>query len=487
LRLDRSAAETWEVHYLQDPQTGQRQKVGHRQVVARQVRENGAPVRQVESREQMRVLRFGEPAEVSIHVSSVETLEGELLRFAYQIDMGSSTQQVSGAVVDNELHFQVRVDGLTMTRQRAWPPDCGGPFAVEDSLRRRPMQPGEQRQITSLQPLPILGNSADIHLTGDVELVAEQWQVTHLPSGPLKLLRIPAVFHLPGPVAVRSTLWADERGTIHKTQLDALHQETFRTTRELALSQDDTLTFDFGLDVRVPLDRPLPMAHATSQVEYDVTLEGRDPSHVFARGPTQDVQSLSATTARIVVHAIRPDRRAPLAAPTRRPADGDLKPSPLIQSDDPQVMQLASAVAADESDPWRVVVALEALVHDRILLTDFSQVLTSAAEVARNQRGDCTEYAVLLAALCRARLIPARVAIGLVYSDQHTAFLYHMWNEVWIGEQWIPLDATLGLGGIGAAHLKLDDSDLQGAAAYTSLLGILDVVGRLQIKVLRSQ
>jgi transglutaminase-like putative cysteine protease len=75
----------------------------------------------------------------------------------------------------------------------------------------------------------------------------------------------------------------------------------------------------------------------------------------------------------------------------------------------------------------------------------------------------------------------------LVYSPQQTAFLYHMWNEVWIRDRWIPLDATLGLGGIGAAHLTLDDSDLQGASAYTGLLSILDVVGRLQIEVVRSQ
>ena len=39
----------------------------------------------------------------------------------------------------------------------------------------------------------------------------------------------------------------------------------------------------------------------------------------------------------------------------------------------------------------------------------------TAAEVARSREGDCTEHAVLLAALARARGIPARVAMGLVY------------------------------------------------------------------------
>ena len=67
-------------------------------------------------------------------------------------------------------------------------------------------------------------------------------------------------------------------------------------------------------------------------------------------------------------------------------------------------------------------------------------------EVARSLEGDCTEHAVLLAALCRARKIPARVAFGLVYYPPQKGFAYHMWNEVWIADRWIPLDATLGHG-----------------------------------------
>ena len=89
---------------------------------------------------------------------------------------------------------------------------------------------------------------------------------------------------------------------------------------------------------------------------------------------------------------------------------------------------------------------------------------------------------MLLAALVRARGIPARVAIGLVYQDQK--FLYHMWDEVYLGGRWIPLDATLAQGGIGAAHLKLAHSNLEGASAYASVLPVAQVAGRLKIELL---
>jgi hypothetical protein len=89
-----------------------------------------------------------------------------------------------------------------------------------------------------------------------------------------------------------------------------------------------------------------------------------------------------------------------------------------------------------------------------------------------------------LAAVARARGIPARVAIGLVYQAGTQSFAYHMWDELWIGDHWLPLDATLGRGGIGAAHLKLTDSSLAGAQAYSCFLPVAQVIGQLRIEIL---
>ena len=94
-----------------------------------------------------------------------------------------------------------------------------------------------------------------------------------------------------------------------------------------------------------------------------------------------------------------------------------------------------------------------------------------------------------LAALCRARQIPTRVAIGLVHVPRpgNPEMAYHMWNEVWIKDHWYPLDATLGKGGIGAGHLKLTDSSLAGASAFSVLLPVTQVVRRLRVKIVSSQ
>jgi hypothetical protein len=125
---------------------------------------------------------------------------------------------------------------------------------------------------------------------------------------------------------------------------------------------------------------------------------------------------------------------------------------------------------------------LERCAGGVITRSGYSQAFASAAEVIDAGEGDCTEHAVLLAALCRARKIPARVAIGLVYVNQ--AFCYHMWTEVHVGGRWIPLDATRPQGGIGAAHLKMAHGHLEGASALSSFLPVLQVIGRLKIEIL---
>jgi transglutaminase/protease-like cytokinesis protein 3 len=112
---------------------------------------------------------------------------------------------------------------------------------------------------------------------------------------------------------------------------------------------------------------------------------------------------------------------------------------------------------------------------------NLSQTFATAAQVARNRSGDCTEHAVLTAALCRAHGIPARVATGLVAVNDMYAF--HMWNEVWIRDRWVPVDATLGLGGIGAGHIKLGVSSLEGVSPFAALAPVLEVMGSLDLEI----
>jgi len=268
-----------------------------------------------------------------------------------------------------------------------------------------------------------------------------------------------------------------------KNRLEAMHVESFRATRAQALEQAGPPEFDLGLDVAVRVDRALESPHATTRVRYRARLEGGDPARVFVSGGAQRVESVDSQTAELTVWAVRPDGDRPDdLAPDPPPTEADRRPSSLIQSDDPAIVAEARKTAPGESDPWLVAVALERRVGELLEVSDYSQAFATAAEAIDSGKGDCTEHAVLLAALARAREIPARVAVGLVYKGH--SFYYHMWTEVYVAGRWIPLDATLGRGGIGAAHLKMGHGSLADLSALTTFLPVLQAIGRLQIEIL---
>jgi hypothetical protein len=67
------------------------------------------------------------------------------------------------------------------------------------------------------------------------------------------------------------------------------------------------------------------------------------------------------------------------------------------------------------------------------------------------------------------------------------AFGYHMWDEIYLDKHWVPFDATLGQGGIGAAHLKLAHSNLKETNALTCFLPVAQVLGQVTIEVLEAR
>ncbi|MHB8902752.1 MAG: transglutaminase-like domain-containing protein, partial [Thermoguttaceae bacterium] len=298
-----------------------------------------------------------------------------------------------------------------------------------------------------------------------------------------RLLRIDTQTAI-GSNKVRSTIWTDEQGEIYKEQIaEMFNFVAVRGTRQEALEEVSRPDFDLGKLSAVPVQRALPDPHRTRRVVYRVHLQSSDPAAVFDNGSTQTVVAEDGHTARLTVYSVRPgESGGNLQAPPDGPGAGDLEPNSLIQSDDQTVVQLAQQAAGDAQTPREVAIALEKWLSTRMTSLGVSSAFATAAEVARTFKGDCTEHAVLLTALARARKIPARVAIGLVYVRQE--FLYHMWTEVYIDEHWVPLDATLGQGGIGAAHLKITDSNLQGASPNAAFLPVTEVIGQLKIEIL---
>ena len=462
---------TWYVSFIDGS------KVGYERTETTEFTRDDRPLLRVEVLSHVAVKRFGERIEQEMRFTSIETPDGKLLEFEGELSQGPLPLKVAGRVVGEELQIETTTKGKTVTASIPWSAEYGGLQATEQSLARDPMKPGEQRTIQALVP--------GFNVLGTSELAARDYEPVELLTGTYELLRIDTTTSLPVGEPIRGTVWADRSGEILKNRLELMKMsvESIRATRAEALEETGPAELDLGLDVAVEVDRPLPAPHETKRVRYRVQLEDGDPAGVFVSGPSQRVESLDPKTAEVTVYAIRPDTPpANPAATEDTPAEDDRKANSLIQSDYPAIAAKAREAAPEEGDPWLVALALEGCAGELIHLSGYSQAFATAAEVMDSGEGDCTEHAVLLAALARARGIPARVAIGLVYKDP--AFYYHMWTEVYVADRWIPLDATLARGGIGAAHLKMAHSSLAGPSALSTFLPILRVIGRLKIEIL---
>jgi hypothetical protein len=317
--------------------------------------------------------------------------------------------------------------------------------------------------------------------------VARDYETTALLGIEARLLRVDGITKFGGG-QVASTLWTDERGEVIKTRIASLGQETFRTTRAVAMAPGGTeKAFDLGLDSIVRVDPPLERPHATRQVRYRVELGEGDPAKTFASGPTQSVRAAGDRAAEVTVRSLRPREAAQAPNPAPEPAAEFTTANSILQVDDPRIQKMAREAKGTLADPAELALALERFVHGAVSEKNFSQGFATAAEVAESREGDCTEHAVLLAALARACGIPSRVAIGLVYVGRAGGFGYHMWTEVYLDGQWVPLDAMMGQGGTSAGYLKLADSSLDGASAYSSFLAVAGVLGNLKVRVLEAE
>ena len=117
---------------------------------------------------------------------------------------------------------------------------------------------------------------------------------------------------------------------------------------------------------------------------------------------------------------------------------------------------------------------------------NFSEAMAPASHVAQTLEGDCTEYSMLAAAMCRAAGVPSRTAIGLVYVDGARPFLgFHMWTEVYVRGAWVATDATLGQGGVGPTHIKVTEHSWHETQSLTPLLPLNRVLGKVAVEVIR--
>jgi hypothetical protein len=465
--------EIWTTIYMLD------RKVGYSHQAIDKVKENGEELIHTQSDSELTILREKDSLTQRLHLQSWETPAGDVRRFESKMTSGKDEIIAQGTVSERGLVLTTNTLGKKVTKLIPWPEKCGGYFAVDQSLEKKPLKAGESRTVVGL--LPIFNQPAEAQLTA---LEEEEVSLRGLKQ---KLLKIKNEIKI-GKDTLTTFCWIDEQGKMLKSFDPTFKQETYLTTKEFALKKEDLGPIDLLAETTAKLKGELPAERPLKHAVYLAKLkDGQKIDGQFANDEFQQFTAIDDLSGKLTITLL--DRSSPVDEKLRgsKPVPEDSAPNSLIQSNDPEVIRLAASIAPNESEPFPLAVALEKGVRQHIHKRGYAQAFATAAEVVRSHEGDCTEHAVLLAAVCRARRIPARVVLGLVYYPPQQGFAYHMWNEVWIGQRWVPLDATVAQGAVGADHIKLRHANLHGESAYAVMLPLLAVVGRLELEVVNSK
>ena len=120
----------------------------------------------------------------------------------------------------------------------------------------------------------------------------------------------------------------------------------------------------------------------------------------------------------------------------------------------PEAWKLALDATRGLDDAWLAALALMDFVFGYLKYEPYStHVHTPMAEVMKDRRGVCQDFAHLLIGLCRALKIPARYISGYLATEKANAT--HAWVEVFIpGQGWRGLDPTHNRQ-IGETYVKI--------------------------------
>ena len=155
-------------------------------------------------------------------------------------------------------------------------------------------------------------------------------------------------------------------------------------------------------------------------------------------GSAHDINVIAADAGAVTLSL---GNRATLAG---EPVAAHLAPSFVVDFDESAIGALQrELVAAHGPEPDRL--ELVEFVYDFIAEKNYSRAFDLASKVASTGEGDCTEHAVLLAALSRALKRPARVVFGvlLVEGSHRLHGFGHAWTEIYDQGLWHVADATI--------------------------------------------
>lgn len=420
----------------------------------------------------MSLMRGSVALKIRMLEKCVETADGKPLGFTCEQDMGFVRQVIEGRVEGDRLQITTTQGKNEQKQTVDWPK---GALMMEGARLRsiaEGLKEGTKYTIKSFSAgmqMAVdtqfeIGAVKDVDLFGRVVPLTEVKTVVSAPSG-----------------KIEGVSYVDKNCDALKTVMSVMGMsvEMLACTKEVAMAPGEPA--DFFDKTLVACPTALGDCGAARSVTYDIRPLSEKAGLKFLEGPSQKVTAGAGGAVTVTV--------APAAAGKGAafPYKGDkaealaaLKPTRFLQCDDAKVKELAKQATTGQKDAAAAAKAIQDFVAEYVKKKDMTVGYATAAEVAAARQGDCTEHAVLAAALCRAAGIPSQVVTGLAYvksfAGHKDVFVPHAWFRAWVGEQWVDYDAALRR--FDAGHIM----QLAGDGDPSEFFGSVGTLGQFRIE-----
>ncbi|GMV30304.1 MAG: hypothetical protein AMXMBFR59_24290 [Rhodanobacteraceae bacterium] len=419
-------------------------KIGH-MLNRREVRDDRVVTTQDMS---LGIERAGVTIALEVSETHEETHAGKPLAFRTRSRMSGVESTSEGTIAtDGTIRVTRSVGGLSQTSTAAWPKGALFSEGLRLDAIAHGLEPGTRYDSLAYQAL----NLDAYPLTTTIR-PAEHVDV---PGGRRELVRIDRELKVPG-LPLNSTDWMDKDYRVLKVSLLqlGLKLEVLACDKACALAPNQP--GDALQQALVAAPRSLGRGDLAKPLRYTLRARRTDVGVSFPATGEQNVER------RGDVHVVTVSPR-PRAGAEPPPVAADSQPNAWLQSDAGEITRLAAQASAGDRSPAERMRDLEAFVFSYIDKKGLNVGYASALETAQSRQGDCTEHALLLAALGRAHGIPTRIATGLAFVESfgnaERVFVPHAWVQAWIDGRWQSFDAALGRFDTGHIALGVGDGD----------------------------
>jgi len=485
ITADQLPREIWEVQYIGNNPIG---------YMHRKVSVNESSGFEIEANSRTTVSIKGEPLVQRLKINTTETETGALRRIEGSIEIGDNKQTFEGNVNSSDGKMTLKginngqaIPELTID----WNPDYRGPFAVDQSMLRRPLVPKETRKLKYFDP--ILGKVVE----GKLKAADDFFKTPTMFVGSRDLLQVSNISTV-GNETMQALLWVDEKGEGYKSIMQSADIRSFRT--EPMDAQILSSVFDLraisSKTIKLAGEVDRLMSNGTNIVSetFRIKNSNEDPFKLFSDRTNQSKKSQNARTVDITVFRVglNPNEMDGVELKTDN-VDSSQVDTDFIPSKSPIIQEFARALVASESKLdegnvslfEKVKVCREELVK-RIELKEFDNQIGSVLETTKSKQADCVEHALLFASVCRAMGIPTRIALGMIFNrnKETPEMKFHAWIEFHDGERWVPSDSSDQQFPTSIDRIKVLESNFTAPNPYLDILKVYQSMTELEISVL---